>query len=257
MRRLLVLGYRPLKRKTLGESQIFEDQREQPLILPGNSAAWEKELRGEVLYYGTKGAGRLNTEPMEDKTPIQPVKKNAYKHPLYGTWHGMLQRCHNEHHAGWRTFGARGIEVCKRWREDFWAFVEDVGTKPEGTVLRMKDRSQGFYGPGNWEWAPRGTNAADGICRNTVRSRLLAGWSKNEAQARPPRGTGGMEVRVLATGTVKGKELKKVVIAAGPLRDCWKKTWECVRLCLRHQQACRFDIWKGNRKRLVAIRVGC
>jgi hypothetical protein len=63
------------------------------------------------------------------------------RHPLWWTWKGMIARCHSRRHPGWRTFGARGIEVCRRWREDFWAFVADVGERPAGAVLRIRDRS--------------------------------------------------------------------------------------------------------------------
>lgn len=196
-------------------------------------------------------------EPVGDLPVKEKVNKRGprHRHPLFATWKGMVARCHSERHAGFRNFGARGISVCKRWREDFWAFAGDVGERPEGAVLRIKDRSQGFYGPGNWEWH-RGTKwETEGVCRNTVRSRILAGWDPVVAAIQLPRGTGGMEVRVLATGLVKGVELRKVAIAAGPLRDCWRKVWECVRLCLRHRQSCRFDVWKGHRKRLVSIKV--
>ena len=181
--------------------------------------------------------------------------KLRHRHPLYQTWKGMIARCGSPRHPGWRNFGARGIIVCSRWK-DFWSFAEDVGEKPEGTVLRMRDRSLGFYGPGNWEWSPKVPASSAGICRNTIRSRILAGWDPLEARSRPPRGVGGMEVRLLATGTVKGKELRRVAIAAGPLGDCWKRAWEAVRLCLRHRQRCRLDLWKGKRKRLVSIKVG-
>lgn len=52
------------------------------------------------------------------------------KHPLYGVWSGMKQRCYDRNHIEFKRYGARGIRVCKRWRESFAAFLADVGERP-------------------------------------------------------------------------------------------------------------------------------
>lgn len=41
--------------------------------------------------------------------------------------------------------------MCQEWRDDFWAFVKDVGERPEGYTLR-KHFNEKPIGPDNWYW---------------------------------------------------------------------------------------------------------
>lgn len=93
-----------------------------------------------------------------------------FKHPLYQNYHQMIKRCHNPDHPRYASYGGRGITVCSRWREDFWAFVEDVGPRPEGKnngrSVWSLDRidNNGNYEPGNTRWA---TNQTQVLNRNS------------------------------------------------------------------------------------------
>lgn len=81
------------------------------------------------------------------------------KHPLYQIYHAMIARCHRPTDKSFAKYGGRGITVCERWREDFWAFVEDIGDRPPGRMqnrpLYSIDRvnNDGNYEPGNVRWA--------------------------------------------------------------------------------------------------------
>ena len=80
------------------------------------------------------------------------------KHPLYTVWHSMIERCRNPNFKQWHRYGGRGIYVCERWSrkkgEGFWAFVEDMGPRPEGYVMDRINNEEG-YSPDNCRWITR------------------------------------------------------------------------------------------------------
>jgi hypothetical protein len=73
-------------------------------------------------------------------------------HPLYVTWQQMIQRCYKKTNTNYPTYGARGIDVCERWRESFLNFIADMGERPEGRTLDRRDSTRG-YSKENCRWA--------------------------------------------------------------------------------------------------------
>ncbi len=132
------------------------------------------------------------------------------KTSAYSRWKGMLQRCYRPEVKDYPLYGARGITVCQRWRDDFLSFVEDMGQPPEGKTLDRID-SNGNYEPTNCRWATieeQASNKRDtkkftfngesrtatewarhlGLSKQLVINRLgRYGWPIDRALAEPPR----------------------------------------------------------------------
>jgi hypothetical protein len=92
------------------------------------------------------------------------------EHPLHEVYYSMISRCNRTTDKSYADYGARGIYVCERWRQSFWHFVDDMGERPEGTVLDRID-NDGPYAPENCRWADYSTSALN---------RRTAGWEQRE-----------------------------------------------------------------------------
>lgn len=79
-------------------------------------------------------------------------KHNMSKSPTYSIWVQMIRRCHYEDHPSYKNYGARGISVCKRWRDSFSSFLEDMGERPKNLSLERIDNDRG-YCKENCKWA--------------------------------------------------------------------------------------------------------
>jgi len=124
------------------------------------------------------------------------------KHPLWGVWSAMLQRCTDPNCAAYPNYGGRGISVCERWRS-FPAFLEDMeSTYQRGLSIDRKE-NDGNYEPSNCRWATAKTqgrnrrvctmidtpwgvmNVAEaaeriGMDRNRFRTRVRLGWTTKQ-----------------------------------------------------------------------------
>lgn len=81
-----------------------------------------------------------------------------FYHPLYGRWNAMVQRCTNQKHKDYPTYGALGVTVCGRWLDNPANFFADMGPCPDGMSLDRID-ANGNYEPGNCRWATDETQA--------------------------------------------------------------------------------------------------
>lgn len=91
--------------------------------------------RGKVTTCGC--FKHYNTAPKRTKT--------------YITWQKMKDRCFNPNSCKYQDYGARGISVCKRWRNDFFAFLSDMGKCPSNMTLGRLDNNKDYF-PGNCRW---------------------------------------------------------------------------------------------------------
>ena len=100
-------------------------------------------------------------------------------HPLYKSYQMMMARCFNPNHKSYSYYGGRGITVCTRWIVDFWAFVEDMGERPEGMTLDRID-GDGNYDPLNCKWSTHSEQMSN---RNYHRNSLLTDEERKQMNA--------------------------------------------------------------------------
>lgn len=127
----------------------------------------------------------------------------------YIAWRNMISRCTNPKYAQFSDYGGRGITVCSRWRSSFGCFLEDMGICAPGLSLDRYPNNNGNYEPGNCRWATRNEQAQNtrtsflitfngqtkalsewsrtvGIRADTIRYRIVSGWSVDHALTLPP-----------------------------------------------------------------------
>ena len=120
----------------------------------------------------------------------------------YIIWTGMVARCYVRSNTSYRGYGGRGIRVCKRWRDSFDAFIQDMDV-PEKHESIDRINTIGHYKPSNCRWATaleQGRNRRDslklayrgeiktlkewseetGIKYHTLRWRQLRGWPSHK-----------------------------------------------------------------------------
>jgi hypothetical protein len=130
----------------------------------------------------------------------------AGRSPEYEAWQNMCQRCTNEKFRQQKDYSGRGIKVFPDWLGPggFALFLKEVGRRPSSEyTLDRKDNDRG-YEPGNVRWATRVEQnnntsknvfltvrnekktiaqwcAVTGLKHSTLRARLQAGWSSEQA----------------------------------------------------------------------------
>ena len=101
--------------------------------------------------------------------------------PEYRAWNHARHRCFNPRVPNYAAYGGRGITMCDRWRDDFLAFLADMGPRPPGHTLDRLDNN-GPYAPDNCRWATMKQQKANqrprrpGLHRQSTLLRLAQGW---------------------------------------------------------------------------------
>lgn len=171
-----------------------------------------------LLRKATLSCGCLNRELYSVRAVTHGYARVGPKPAEYTAWALMKQRCTNPNGRRYKYYGARGITVCARWRDDFPAFLSDMGPKPtrKHSIDRI-DNDGGYWcgdascpdcGPAgrvrNCRWATQSEQVCNsrkvhlvtalgetmsiaawskrsGIKDGTIARRISLGWSDEEA----------------------------------------------------------------------------
>lgn len=96
---------------------------------------------------------------------------------LYWVYYAMLDRCYDTKSPRYKDYGARGIKVCKEWKEDnktFFAWAIANGYR-EGLTLDRLDNDKG-YSPDNCSWITNKEN-----CNHNRRTHFLTYQGKTQS----------------------------------------------------------------------------
>lgn len=124
--------------------------------------------------------------------------------PEYRAWQTARLRCTSSTAPAYADYGGRGIRMCQQWLESPERFVADMGPKPTPAHELDREDNSGHYEPNNCRWVLRKINDRNrrnnrrlefngethalaewcerfGLPRDTVKKRLDAGWTVEEA----------------------------------------------------------------------------
>lgn len=166
---------------------------------------------------------------------------------LYNIWVNMRQRCSNPNWTDYHLYGGRGISVCSEWDKSFDVFKKwaiNNSYKHNLSIDRI-DNEKGYF-PENCKWSTPKEQARNrrnsrilvyqkqsktlaewseviGLSSATIRKRIDAGWSINEA-FKTPINTNPKNLITYKNQTKTTKEWSRVLgININTLRSRLKK----------------------------------
>lgn len=146
---------------------------------------------GTVMQARSDNLKRGNTGSCGCQSSRAMIGSRSRKHGHYhghrptltwNSWAAMRRRCLDPRTVNYHRYGGSGVTVCDRWRNDFQAFLADMGERPAPDYTLDRIDGGKSYEPGNCRWASK-TEQSRNLSSNRLiffhgETRCLAEWAE-------------------------------------------------------------------------------
>lgn len=111
-----------------------------------------KSLISHVKNGNTKSCGCYQKKRVKEISTTHGLSN----HPILSVWKNMIQRTTNQNNKNYKDYGARGILICKEWKNDFKVFFDwcILNGYKKGLEIDRIDNNIG-YDPSNCRFTTR------------------------------------------------------------------------------------------------------
>jgi hypothetical protein len=113
-----------------------------------------KDIDLALIRIGSiKSCGCLMIERVKETVTTHGLTTTPENRGMYVRWRGMMGRCYDSNNPNFVYYGARGIQICERWRMDIMNFINDMGYPPTSEHSLDRIDVDGNYELSNCRWA--------------------------------------------------------------------------------------------------------